>query len=72
MKWHGKNLGENAEIALNAIKAQISDHGPHGIIPPSSTPLGENNLSTSLSTPPAYTLGDKVGYWFRPDFEGLH
>ncbi|NP_001229589.1 transketolase [Strongylocentrotus purpuratus] len=59
--WHGKALGAKAEGALNAIKALISNPGPHGIVPPASTPLAEHDLSkVCLSEPPSYKTGDKV------------
>lgn len=61
--WHGKPLGSaKTDIALTAINALISNHGPHGITPQlpandtEEIPFGGH----SLSEPPAYKLGDKI------------
>ncbi|XP_072181825.1 transketolase-like protein 2 isoform X2 [Diadema setosum] len=58
--WHGKALGDKAEIALEAISKLITNKGPHGITPPSSAPLADNDLTVSLNEPPNYELGVKV------------
>ncbi|XP_071510288.1 transketolase-like protein 2 [Diadema antillarum] len=58
--WHGKALGDKAEIALETISKLITNKGPHGITPPSSAPLADNDLTVSLNEPPNYELGAKV------------
>ncbi|XP_054751936.2 transketolase-like protein 2 [Lytechinus pictus] len=60
--WHGKALGAKTEEALNAIKAQIKNPGPHGItIPAPASSCAPTDLkSVRLSDPPSYQPGDKV------------
>ncbi|XP_060078955.1 transketolase-like [Ylistrum balloti] len=59
--WHGKPLGAQSEVTRQAISSQISNPGPHGITPPTPTPVPEVDISNiKLSTPPTYKEGDKV------------
>ncbi|KAK3738800.1 hypothetical protein RRG08_035680 [Elysia crispata] len=59
--WHGKPLGAKSEAAIKAIKENIVNGGPHGIVPTEpSLSLKPINKSVQLASPPAYKLGDNV------------
>jgi len=62
--WHGKALGKEADAALTAIRAQIKNPGPHGIVPRAPTQdapqVPANYANVSLSEPPNYKLGQQV------------
>ena len=60
--WHGKPLGKKAGLALEEMKKLITQPGPHGIKPlPIVDDAPKVTLPTvKLSSPPNYTMGDKV------------
>ncbi|RUS75717.1 hypothetical protein EGW08_016532 [Elysia chlorotica] len=59
--WHGKPLGAKSEAAIKAIKENIVNSGPHGIVPPEpALTLKPINPAVQLATAPAYKLGENV------------
>ena len=60
--WHGKPLGKQSGPALKAVKALITDNGPHGLFP---RPVKDDAPKVAfpkveLCEPPKYTMGEKV------------
>jgi len=62
LNWHGKPLGAKSEDIKEAIAAQISNNGPHGLVPtePSEVLAPVKITNIALSEPPEYELGQKV------------
>lgn len=63
--WHGKPLGDQAQAAIQALKDNIANQGPHDLLP--STPeeeVPEVNVSNiKLSEEPQYQLQQQVCLW---------
>jgi len=62
LDWHGKPLGKNSAAALEAVKKEIVNPGPHGIVPEmfvDDCPKVEFPV-VKLSEPPKYEMGQKV------------
>ena len=60
--WHGKPLGKQSGPALEAVKALITDNGPHGLSP---RPIKDDAPKVTfpkvqLCEPPKHTMGEKV------------
>ena len=61
--WHGKPLGKMSGPALEAVKKLITQPGPHGLSP---LPIVDDAPKVvfpkvTLSKPPKYEMGQKVG-----------
>ncbi|XP_038054205.1 transketolase-like isoform X2 [Patiria miniata] len=62
LNWHGKPLGDKAAAAIKAISGLINNKGPNALKASSpSQELPVHDISNiKLSSPPDYTLGQKV------------
>jgi transketolase len=59
--FHGKPMGKDAAAAIAAIQAEISNPGPHSLVPPAPTAdLPPTNLTVRLSEKPNYSMGKAV------------
>ena len=63
--WHGKPLGKQSAAALEAVKALITDNGPHGLSPrPVKNDAPQVTFpKVQLSEPPNYPMGKEVSVW---------
>ena len=64
MNWHGKALGDKAKEAIETIeKAMYDKNGPYKVARPQVTDDAQHFVpeTISLSEPPSYKIGDKVG-----------
>ena len=60
--FHGKALGDKGKAAVEILKSKITTEGPHGLGPqPVDDVVAKVDLSgVKLSSPPSYTIGEKV------------
>ena len=62
MNWHGKALGAKSDAVIQHVESLIKNPGvkPTNILPPVMDAPAVDISSVAMSSPPAYTLGQKL------------